>query len=379
MKKLLLGGRYVYTGADCISDCVNDLSAERVCIITGNRAMIGSGVITAIVALLNKKNIVSKLVSGIPANPDTITVDNIATVLRAFHPDCIIAVGGGSAIDAAKIALMFYEFPELTWEMAQNGVWPPAARKTQLIAIPSTSGTGTEVTRVSVVTFPELQLKIGLRTDNMMPDCAALDPCITLTMPDNIVAETGMDALTHAIESYTNKNLDDLTAAMALGAIRNLLIWLPVSYREKTLQARAAVHNAQSLAGLAFSNVGLGMAHGISHAFGGKYNLSHGLLNAIVLPYVIAYNQRDGYVAAQIREIERYCAIDNLAETLHTLNKSIGIPAGFSDCGITEKIFSADLDWLVANSLKGSTRVNPAEIDAAKMRQLLLQIFEGRK
>ena len=378
MKKLMLGGQAVITGCGSIAELSN-IKAERVFIATGGNAMQASGVIAKIEAILTDKGCKTCVYGGIGKNPDTQAVLNGLAKMREFQPDALVAVGGGSPIDAAKVMALFYEYPELDFEKAQAGELPPVRKKLTFVAIPSTSGTGTEVTQVAVITFHELNIKIGLKTPAFMPDLAILDPDITLTMPANVVAETGMDALTHAVEAYTNRNLDDFCEVLAKGAVAGLMKWLPISYCEKTKESREKVHHYQCMAGLAFGNTGLGMAHGISHAIGGKFDLGHGLVNAIALPHVLEYNVQEAFVGERLDELARSigrCGRHEFIDAVKELNTQMGIPKGLADSGITQAAFEEGFAELAANCLKGSTRVNPVPVTQEQAEKILRDLYK---
>jgi len=379
MKKLLLGGQSIITGCGSIAELSN-VKASRAFIVTGGSAMQTSGVIAKIEAIFKANGCKTCIYGGIGKNPDTQAVLDGLSKMREFEPDLLVAVGGGSPIDAAKVMGLFYEYPELDFTAAQTGELPAARKRLLFVAIPSTSGTGTEVTKAAVITFRELELKIGLKTPAFIPDLAILDPDITMTMPSNVVAETGMDALTHAVEAYINRNLDDFSEVLAKGAVAGLLTWLPISYHEKTKESREKVHHYQCIAGLAFENTGLGMAHGISHAVGGKFDLGHGLINAIALPYVLAYNAQEEFVDARLDELARSIGRigrQGFIAAVKELNQQLAIPAGLAQAGVERAAFEEGFDELTANCLKGSTRVNPVPVSKEQMAEILKELYQG--
>lgn len=379
MKKLILGGRAIITGCGSIAELGN-IQAGRAFIVTGGSAMQTSGIIAKLEAILQAAGCITCVYGGIGKNPDTQAVLDGLASMRNFRPDVLVAVGGGSPIDAAKVMALFYDYPELDFASAQTAELPQARKQLQFVAIPSTSGTGTEVTRAAVITFRELELKIGLKTPAFIPDLAILDADITLTMPDNVVAETGMDALTHAVECYINRNADDVSAVLAKGATAGLFAWLPVSYQERTIESREKVHHYQCMAGLAFDNTGLGMAHGISHALGGKFNLGHGLLNAIALPYVLAYNAQDPVVDGRLAELAQSIGRQGggaFIAAVKELNRQLAIPVSLAEAGITCAALEEDFAGLVENCLKGSTRANPVPVTAGQMAEILKHMHRG--
>lgn len=376
MKTLKLNGDKVITGKGALS-YIKELKGKRIFIATGGRSMFENGTIDKMKAMLEESGKEYVIMSGIKKNPDTDIVNKGVLEMKKFNPDTVIAVGGGSPIDAAKVMSVFYEYPELSFDNVLKSGLPENRKTIEFIAVPTTSGTGTEVTKVAVITFKERSLKIGLKSNALIPDIAILDPELTMSMPDNIVAETGMDALTHGLECYINHNLDDFTECLTRGAIQGLFKYLPISYKEKTIDSREKVHNYQSMAGMAFDNVGLGMDHGIAHAFGGKYDLGHGLLNGIALPYIIKFNSKNPVVKEKLDFLSKSLGVVDIVEAIRDLNRALNIPASFKEAGISEADFYNNFEGLVENSLRGSTRSNPIKINKEDMEKILKDIYEG--
>lgn len=381
MKKLVLSGKQIVTGAGSLS-CLKELCYKRVMIVTGGSSMIRFGIIDRAKGYLESAGATVSVYSGIQKNPAIEEVEQGLQALKTFKPDCVMAIGGGSAIDAAKAMLLFYEFPFLNFENvldynAKGEI--PVNRDTALVCIPSTSGTGSEVTRGTVITDTKKELKVPIMTDCLRPDIAILDAEMTTTMPKQIVAETGMDALTHAIEAYINHNLDDFNEALCGGAIAGIMKWLPVSYEQETLEAREKVHNYQAMAGIGFANVGLGMVHGIAHSFGAAFNMAHGLTNAVILPFALEYNSKDKIVADKLAHLSYLCGCENIVDEIRKLKSRLGIPNGFKDAGITEKMYQDKYELLLAHAMLGATNVNPVKMTEEEMEKMLATVFYGEK
>lgn len=376
MKHLKFYGERIITGPGSLGH-IKELPAKRIMIVTGKSAMFKNGAIAKIETILKERKLEYSIYSGVGSDPDIATVLDGLKKMKAFQPDLVIAIGGGSAIDAAKVMTLLCEYKDLAIADMRSGKAPTKREKIKLVAIPSTSGTATEVTRAAVITFPEDNLKVGLKTEAFIPDIAILDGELTLSMPQKIVRESGMDAITHALESYINKNADDFTKAMAKGALLGLLKNLRQSYHQGDLESRQHVHNFQCLAGFSFQNAGLGMDHGISHAIGGYFGISHGLLNAIGLPYVIAYNLRDDQVQEDLRELSQSIGKDILSE-IKDLNGQLEIPHSFLETGIDESLFLNNYDLLLENALKGSTVRNPVKMNKVEMDKVLKSIYYGK-
>ncbi len=376
MKELRLNSEALVVGINSL-EYLKNIKYSKAMIITGGKSMFATGVIDKVKEYLGKDNKEVYIYFGIGKNPTVSDVKEGVAKMKIISPDLIVAVGGGSPIDAAKIITLLYEYPELDIENISGVRLPEKRHKTKLIAIPSTSGTGTEVTHVSVITYPEKNLKIGLKAESLRPDIAILDGNIPMSLPRNIASETGMDALTHAIESYINKTSNDFTEVLAKGAIEGLIKWLPISCNDKTLESREKVHNYQSMAGMAFSNSGLGMVHGISHAFGGRYNLAHGLTNAIILPYAMRYNSKDKEVFEKFKDLSKAIGCKDIIVEIENLKEKLGIAKSISEVGIKEEIFKKDFDILLENSMMGSTVVNPIKVTKEDMKKMINAVYYG--
>lgn len=377
MKELRFHGQAILTGRGAVEG-LKDLPIGRAFIVTGGSSAVKNGMLDKITGILAAKGCQTLVFSGIPKNPPVGKVVEGIARMREFNPDTVIGVGGGSAIDAAKAMSVFYEHPELDVAIAWRQAIPQKREKIRLIAIPGTSGTASEVTCFSVLTYKEEDLKVGGKSAAFVPDWAILDVDMTLSMPKNVAAETGMDAMAHAVECYTNPALDDFTEAMASGAVAGLYEHLPASVLSGDPAAREKVHNYQCLAGCAFANVGTGLDHGIAHAIGGRYDLGHGLVIAVALPNVIEFNSRDAAVREKLARLARRIGRDDFAAAIRELNGRLGIPVSFKALGISEDDWAAGFDALVENALKGSTRVNPVPVSADDMKVILRSIYEGR-
>ena len=214
MQQIILGGDSLWLGRGAVKE-LGTLQAKRAFIVTGGSSMKRYGFLEQAEIALRSSGCEVCLYEGVPANPDTETVLAGVQAMREFQPDLVLAMGGGSPIDAAKVMTLFYEYPELTFAAAKEGKLPQKRQLTRLVVAPSTSGTGSEVTWAAVVTFREDEIKIGLKSNAFIPDIAILDPELTLTMPAAVAAETGMDAVTHAVESYLNKKRNPFSVCLA--------------------------------------------------------------------------------------------------------------------------------------------------------------------
>ena len=289
--------RDLYHGPGAL-EALKTLKGNKAIVCVGGGSMKRGGFLQKVQAYLEEAGMEVKLFEGIEPDPSVTTVMKGAQVMQEFQPDWIVAIGGGSPIDAAKAMWIKYEYPETTFEqMIVPFGLPELRQKAKFVAIPSTSGTATEVTAFSVITDYDKGIKYPLADFNITPDIAIVDPSLAETMPVKLVAHTGMDAMTHAIEAYVSTCHCDYTDALAIHAIEMIQENLVKSYNGD-MEARASMHNAQCLAGQAFSNALLGIVHSMAHKTGAVFadqgaHIIHGAANAMYLPKVIQYNAKN--------------------------------------------------------------------------------------
>jgi alcohol dehydrogenase class IV len=324
---------------------------------------------------------------GVEPDPSVETVMKGAQAMRSFQPDWIVSIGGGSPIDAAKAMWAFYEYPDTTFEdLCIPFNFPTLRTKAKFCAIPSTSGTATEVTAFSVITDYEKGIKYPLADFNITPDVAIVDPDLAETMPQKLTAHTGMDAMTHAVEAYVSTLHSDYTDPLALHAIQMVSEYLIPSFNGD-MEARERMHNAQCLAGMAFSNALLGIVHSMAHKTGAAYSgghIVHGCANAMYLPKVIRFNAKEPAAAERYAQIARFLGlpgetngdlVDALIEKICAMNRSLEIPSCIKEYEggiIGEQEFLEKLP-MVAELAVGDacTGSNPRAIDPAQMEKLL--------
>lgn len=376
--------RDIYHGKDSL-EVLKSLEGKKAFIVIGGGSMKRFGFLDKVLSYLKEAGMEIKVFEGVEPDPSVETVMKGAKEMEEFNPDWIVSIGGGSPIDAAKAMWIFYEYPDFTFEKAiiPFGL-PKLRRKAKFVAIPSTSGTATEVTAFSVITDYKAKIKYPLADFEITPDIAIVDPSLAETMPEKLVAHTGMDALTHAIEAYTASLRSNFTDPLALKAIEMVNMHLVNSYKGD-MEARGEMHEAQCLAGMAFSNALLGIVHSMAHKVGAVFHIPHGCANAIFLPYVIKYNRKaceDRYaqIARHIGlkgESERELT-DALIDLINKFNKELNIPSSMKEYGIEENEFKANLKFIAHNAvLDPCTGSNPREIDDETMEKLYTCAYYG--
>lgn len=376
--------RDIYHGKDSL-EVLKSLEGKKAFIVIGGGSMKRFGFLDKVLSYLKEANMETKVFEGVEPDPSVETVMKGAKEMEEFNPDWIVSIGGGSPIDAAKAMWIFYEYPDFTFEKAivPFGL-PKLRRKAKFVAIPSTSGTATEVTAFSVITDYKAKIKYPLADFEITPDIAIVDPSLAETMPEKLVAHTGMDALTHAIEAYTASLRSNFTDPLALKAIEMVNMHLVNSYKGD-MEARGEMHEAQCLAGMAFSNALLGIVHSMAHKVGAVFHIPHGCANAIFLPYVIKYNRKaceDRYanIARHIGlkgESERDLT-DALIDLINKFNKELNIPSSMKEYGIEEDDFKANLKFIAHNAvLDPCTGSNPREINDETMEKLYTCAYYG--
>ena len=353
----------------------------------------------------------SEIFSDVESDPSFETVNRGVKMMNEFKPDVIIALGGGSAIDAAKGMWLFYEHPDADPEgmklkfmdiRKRTYKFPKLGIKAKMVAIPTTSGTGSEVTSFAVISDKEINKKYPLADYELTPDVAIIDPDLVMSLPQSITADTGMDVLTHAIEAYVSNMASDYTDGLSEKAIELVFKNLREAYNNGTNKyAREKMHNASTIAGMAFTNAFLGINHSLAHKLGAEFHLPHGRLNAILLPYVIKYNaskptkfvsfpKYEYFIADQkYAEISRKMGFDantveegvkSLIKEIQKLNYDLNIPASFKEAGISEEEFLAKVDMLADRAFEDQcTTANPRLPLVTELKEILLDSYYGKE
>lgn len=389
--------RDLYHGKGAL-EALKSFQGKRAIVCVGGGSMKKFGFLDRAISYLKEAGMEVRLFEGIEPDPSVETVMKGAEEMKAFAPDWIIAIGGGSPIDAAKAMWIKYEYPELTFEdMCKVFSIPPLRRKAHFCAISSTSGTATEVTAFSIITDYQKGIKYPIADFEITPDVAIVDPDLAETMPKKLVAHTGMDAMTHSIEAYVSTANSDYTDPLAIHAIEMIQKDLVASYNGD-MAARDRMHNAQCLAGMAFSNALLGIVHSMAHKTGAAFadygaHIIHGAANAMYLPKVIAFNaknadakKRYGVIADYMALTDRSASDDEkvkaLIAYLRKMNDDLNIPQCIKNYGadslpaehgfVPENVFLERLPEIAKNAIADAcTGSNPRQPSQEEMEKLL--------
>ena len=378
---------------------VKNLKGKRAVIVSGGSSMRRGGFLDDIENDLKSAGFEVAHIEGVESDPSVETVMSGAAKMSEFQPDWIIAIGGGSPIDAAKAMWIKYEYPETTFEdMCKVFGLPELRTKAHFCAISSTSGTATEVTAFSIITDYQKGVKYPLADFQITPDVAIVDPELTYGMPVKLVAHTGMDALTHAIEAYVSTVASMYTDGDALHAIREIVEWLPKSYKGDK-EARQHMHDAQCIAGIAFSSGLLGIVHSMAHKTGAAFSgghIIHGCANAMYLGKVIQFNARDerakaryAFIAKEILHLEGNTEdelVAALVQKIRDINDALDIPQGIKNYGeggtksetsiIDEKEFFEKAPEVARLAIEDAcTLSNPRKPTQEEMEQLLKCVY----
>ena len=387
--------RDLYHGKGCL-ETLKTLEGKRAMICVGGGSMKRNGFLDRAVEYLKEAGMEVQLYEGIEPDPSVETVMKGADAMLKFQPDWIIAMGGGSPIDAAKAMWIKYEYPDVTFEdMCKVFGLPKLRKKAHFCAIPSTSGTATEVTAFSIITDYSKGIKYPIADFEITPDVAIVDPDLAETMPKKLVAHTGMDAMTHAIEAYVSTAHCDYSDPLALHAIKMIEHDLIDSYNGD-MAKRDSMHNAQCLAGMAFSNALLGIVHSMAHKTGAAFadygsHIIHGAANAMYLPKVIAYNAKNPEAADRYAEISDFMSLGGnskeekiqlLITYLRGMNDKLNIPHSINHYGadsypaeqgfVPENVFLERLPEIAKNAIADAcTGSNPRQPSQEEMEKLL--------
>ncbi|MDK8179294.1 bifunctional acetaldehyde-CoA/alcohol dehydrogenase [Paenibacillus sp. UMB4589-SE434] len=384
---------------------------ERVMIVT-DPMMVKLGYVERVEHYLRQRRnpVAIEVFYDVEPDPSTTTVNRGTDMMKSFKPDCIIALGGGSPMDAAKAMWLFYEYPDTDFNNLKQKFldirkrtfkYPRLGQKAKFVAIPTTSGTGSEVTSFAVITDKENgNTKYPLADYELTPDVAIIDPEFVYSLPRVAVADTGMDVLTHAIEAYVSVMANDYTDGLAIKAIQLVFEHLVKSANEACPLAREKMHNASTIAGMAFANAFLGINHSLAHKWGAQYHTAHGRTNAILMPHVIRYNAKkptkfasfpkyDHFVAdVRYAEIARILGlpartteegVNSLIDAIRDLNRQLGIPETFQEIGFDPKDFESRVDYLADRAFEDQcTTANPKMPLVPELADVYRNAFYGR-
>lgn len=379
--------RDIYVGPDAIDDLKVLKGHKKAMILTGGGSMRRGGFLQHVERVCQANGLETRIFEGIQPDPSIEEVYKGAAAMREFEPDVIIAIGGGSPIDAAKAMWVFYEYPNLTFDDIKDPFsLPPLRQKAIFVAIPSTSGTASEVTAFSVITDYSTGIKYPLADFNLTPDIAILDTKVPETMPYKLAAHTGMDALTHATEAYVSKFANGFTDPLAKQAVSDIYDSLVESCEGDT-EARAKMHVAQCMAGMAFSNALLGITHSLAHKIGAIFHIAHGNANAILLPYVIQFNKK--VCLPRYADLARELGLPGRSDAQLVLsyeksidekNDELHIAHSLQEHGVPEELYLAHKDAIAHNAvLDACTPENPREVNDELMGRILECAYYGKK
>jgi len=380
--------------------------------IVTDKTMVEHGFLQRIIEQLHlrRNHVTYTVFSDVEPDPDITTVTRGAEIMKTFAPDTIIALGGGSVMDAAKVMWLFYEQPHIDFrDLVQKFMdirkrafkFPELGEKARYVGIPTTSGTGSEVTPFAVISDKQHNRKYPLADYSLTPTVAIVDPAFVMTVPPHVVADTGMDVLTHAVEAYVSTLANDYTDGLALQAIKIVFQYLESSVKNADFESREKMHNASTMAGMAFANAFLGISHSMAHKIGGYFHTVHGRTNAILLPYVIRYNgtrpaktatwPKYNYYHAdeKYQDIARLLglsaatpeeAVSAFAQAVYELGERVGIKMSFRDQGIDEKTWMAAAEEIAYLAYEDQcSPANPRLAMVSDMKEILEDAYYGYK
>jgi alcohol dehydrogenase class IV len=376
MQQFAVNAKIIF-GENALSQLAT-IQAKRAFIVT-DAVMVNVKAVDRILDILREASIPYEVFSDVKPDP---SVDVIAAGIKKMlqaTPDLVIALGGGSVIDAAKGIL--YSL----WQMEQNH--GTAFKRPLFIAVPSTSGTGSEVTAFTVITMDKG--KVALVDDWMVPDIAIVDPAFAKSVPPGVTADTGIDVLCHALEAYVSTHASDYTDAICEKVVKLVFDHLLDAYRDgSNIETRERMHNASCMAGIAFTNASLGITHSLAHALGGMFHIPHGKANAILLPYIIAYNAAERKAAEKYRYLAEMLGLPaqtaaegarNLILAVNTLKQLMKVPMYIADTGVTAEVFEKELPQLSRLAIKDNcTTTNPRKPSVEEIAVLYRQAFQAQ-
>lgn len=374
----------VIFGEDAL-DRLNDLEAERALIIT-DANLVQLGFAGQIQERLEAAEIDNSIFDGVEPDPSTQIVEQARSRMADYEPDLVIALGGGSSLDTAKVAWFLYERPDVPMEDI-NPFQDFGPSQSQLIAIPTTSGTGADVTIGAVLTDTEKAWKLTLYSPQMMPDMTIVDPALVMGLPPQITADTGMDVLSHSIEGFAGPWHNDFSDGLCLKATQLVFDYLPRAYADGAdMEAREKMHNAATIAGIGMTNSAIALAHPLAHAFGGVFHLPHGRIVGMFLPYSIEYSANGG--GTRYAELSRFLdlpgadeaeGVKSLVNAVRDLAGQIDQPVSIQEMGIKQQALESALPDLVANAAQDPVMLTTQRVpDDEELEQIYRYAYDGK-
>ncbi|MBN1043612.1 iron-containing alcohol dehydrogenase [Clostridium botulinum] len=380
MRPMKLAGSELLFGEGCLEH-IKSMEVKKVTIVIGGSSMLKSGILDKVKGYFTEIGAEIQLITGVEPDPSFQTVIRGAKEMIEFGPDFIVALGGGSVMDAAKTMWIYYEHPELKTleDILPPNKFPKLREKARFCCIPSTSGTASEVSRSVVISDNETGMKHGLGNMEMMPDIAICDPEVTVSMPARITAETGMDALTHALEALASNRANYVSNILALQAAIDIIEALPNAYEfGEDLEKREKMLNASMVAGMAFTNVSLGIVHSMAHTLGGYFKVAHGLADAILLPYIIEFNSNNKDAKVIYDNVAEKVGCKDLGQVIKELNEKLNVPKKLSEIITDEEKYNDLLDEMSKAALAdGCTKTNPIVPTIEQFRELFIKAYKG--
>lgn len=380
MSKLFAAGE-VFHGLGTLAELKN-LKGKKALVVTGGSAMRKSGVLDKALNYLKEAGMESIVFDGVEPDPSLKTVMSGVELCNQFNPDWIVGLGGCSAIDAGKAIWIFYEYPETKFEdIAKPFNVPTLRKKAKFAAIPSTSGTGTEMTGLSVITERVKNIKYPIVSYELTPDIAIIDGEVCTTMPAKVTANTGMDALTHCVEAYVSVIEDNYADALAKGGIELVFANLGQAVQQPgNLTARQNMHDASALGGFAFTNAWLGIVHSLSHQTGATYAIPHGCGNALLLPNVIRFNSKATNRYNNLAKLVGKNTAEEFAQAIEALRDKVGIVPSIQAYGVNKEEWEKNLDAMAQNAMNDPcTGFNPRKPTLDELKQIYRDCYAGTK
>lgn len=378
MSKLFVAGE-VFHGPGSLEELKN-IKGKKAFVVTGGSSMKKSGTLDKAVAFLNEAGIETFVFDGVEEDPSSATSFKGAEAMLAFQPDWIVGIGGCSAIDAAKTMWIFYEHPETEFDSLIKPFSVPVLRnKAKFIAIPSTSGTGTETTGLAVITDREKGVKYPIVSYELTPDIAIIDGQICASMPAHVTSNTGLDALTHCVEAYVSNIDDNFADVLSKGGLEIVFDNLEEAVKNPTnIAARQNMHDASFMGGLAFNNAWLGIVHSLSHQVGALYGIPHGCANAIFLPNVIRYNSVATNKFPSLAKVIGLQTAEELAQAIEGLRKRVNNISSLKEFGISKEDWDKNLDYIANNAfIDPCTGFNPRVTSVEDLKDIYNACYEG--
>ncbi|WP_162920270.1 iron-containing alcohol dehydrogenase [Clostridium fermenticellae] len=376
MDKFAFGQNYIVMGENALQ-YLNNIDTGKTFILIGAESLIKNCILKKVKNILKIKKFPVCTFSGITREFEINTMNEILDIMKRFKPDTIVALGGGSVMDAAKILILAYEGPDIDFDKLSSICVPSNRKYLKFITIPSILGTGSGVNGNVLMSLKYNEARVKFKNSFFAPDIVILDPLTSINVPPNIVAQSGILAMVHALQCYMDDNLNDISRCLALSSIKGIFRYLPLSFKSNDMKFREKLQNYECISGLAFNDVHNELIDAVTSSISSKFKLSYSEVNAIIFPYFLEYSSRNIKIVSKLKVLSKYLKIEDFINFIRKFSTEFNIKRSLKEIGVDESVFKNNLFMLVQDSAKYFTRVKSSKIAEEDIVRILKYVYYG--